>query len=83
MVLPNSTVSFLNSATYFTTPLYKPKIANEWIELKKFLKFPIKANPSGPIKIAMAFDVKNPEIILTKTEVEFKDATLMSTLLFM
>lgn len=83
MVLPNSIVLFLNSATYFTTPLYRPKIANECIELKKFLKFPINAIPSGPIKMAMAFDVKNPEIILTKTEAEFKDATLIRTLLFM
>lgn len=73
----------LNSETYFTIPLYSPNVANEWTELKKFLKFPISAIPSGPIKIAIAFEVKNPEIILTTTVAEFNEATLKSIFLFM
>ena len=83
MVLLSSNALFLNSDTYFTTPLYSPNIANECTELIKFLKLPIKAIPSGPIKMAIALEVKKPDIILTKTEVEFKEATLISTLLFM
>ena len=83
MVLLSLTISFLNSDTYLTIPLYKPRIANEWDALKKLRKFPIKAIPSGPIKMAIAFEVRNPEIILIKTDAEFNDATLISTLLFM
>jgi len=52
------------------------------MELRKFLKFPMRAIPSAPIKIAMAFEVKNPAKILIATETEFKDATFNRTLLF-
>ena len=51
-------------------------------ELKKFRKLPISANPSAPIKMAMALEVKIPAIIFIKTEVEFRDATLIKTFLF-
>ena len=53
------------------------------IARKKSRKFPIKAKPSDPIKIAMTFDMKNPENIFIKTETEFNEATLTSTLSFM
>ena len=51
-------------------------------ELKKFRRFPIRAIPSAPTKRAMAFEVKNPAIILVATEAEFNEATLIKTLLF-
>ena len=82
MVLLNSMVLFLNSAMYFTIPLYNPRMATDCIELKKFRKFPIKAKPSAPTNKAMALEVKNPAIILVKTDAEFNEATFTSTLLF-
>lgn len=53
-----------------------------WTELTKFLMFPIKASPSGPIKIAIAFEVTIPAIILVKTDAVCNDATLTKTYLF-
>ena len=53
------------------------------MELTKFCKLPINANPSAPIKIAIAFDVKIPAIILVNTDVICNDATFTKTFLFM
>lgn len=53
------------------------------MELRKFLKFPMRAIPSAPMKMAIALEVKNPAKILMATETEFKDATFNRTLLFM
>ena len=58
-------------------------MATDWMEPRKFLRLPTNAIPSGPMKIAMALEVKKPEIILVKTEAVFKEATFISTLLFM
>ena len=54
-----------------------------WNELTKFLKLPINAKPSAPIKIAIAFEVKIPAIILVNKETVCKDVTLTKTFLFM
>jgi hypothetical protein len=72
----------LNSATYFTIPLYKPKVAKDCMEYRKFLKLPISAKPSAPIKCAMALEVNKPPVILVISETEFNEATLNNTLLF-
>ena len=63
-------------------PSDRPSIEIDCIELKKLRKFPIKANPSAPLKMAMAFEVKIPATILVITEAVFKDPTLTNTLLF-
>ena len=43
----------------------------------------MRARPSAPMKMAMAFEVKIPANILVKTEAEFREATLIKTWLFM
>jgi hypothetical protein len=45
-------------------------------EVRKFLKFPIKAIPEGPMKIAKTFEVINPIPILSITLMLFKEVTL-------
>jgi hypothetical protein len=47
---------------------------------KKLFKLPINANPSGPIKTAINFEVNNPAIILIPSDIEFRLADLKSTL---
>ena len=51
--------------------------------LKKFLRLPINAMPSTPIKKAIALDVRMPAIILVTIVAEFKCATLNNTLVLM
>lgn len=80
MVFESSTVLFLNSDTYFTIPLEKPSVENDCAEPKKSLKFPISAIPSVPIKMAMAFEVKKPETILTSIATELMEAILIRIL---
>ena len=52
-------------------------------EFTKFLRFPIKAKPSAPIKTAIALEVNNPAIILVSTEAICNEVILIKTLLFM
>ncbi len=71
-------VSDLYSATYLTTPVLIPKDA---IDVKSVIKleiFPVKANPSGPIKIAYSLIVTNPTNNFTNAETPEK----MSSLIF-
>jgi hypothetical protein len=42
----------------------------------------MSAKPLGPIKTAMALDVKSPATILVKTAAVFKDIILTKTLVF-
>jgi hypothetical protein len=51
--------------------------------LKKFLRLPIRAMPSGPIYTAMNLDIKIPAIILTLILAVFKVAAFTRTSLFM
>ena len=74
-------LSSLYSATYLTMPFVKPNVENDSTVVRKFLKFPIKANPSAPIKTAMAFEVTKPTTTLVKTAIELNDAILRSRLL--
>jgi hypothetical protein len=57
-------------------------MANDCTALKKLRKFPIRAIPSTPIKMAIALEVKIPAIILVTIVAELRCATLNSTLLF-
>ncbi len=53
------------------------------IDPVKFLRLPTNAIPSDPTNKASAFDVKNPAIIFTITEIELSEATLTKTFVFM
>ena len=80
MALLNSKRLFLNSETYFTIPFEKPKEVKACAEVIKFLKFPTSAIPEGPIKMAMALEVKNPVIIFITIDTELSDAILNKVL---
>ena len=58
-------------------------MAKDCTALKKFRIFPINANPSTPIKIAIALEVTIPANILVIIVAEFKWATLNKTFAFM
>lgn len=51
----NSSLLFLNSEIYFTSPLKVPNTENCSKKLITFLKLPTRAIPSGPIIIASTF----------------------------
>ena len=53
-----------------------------WKEPTKFRRLPINANPVGPTKTAIAFDVNIPAIILVSTEVACNEVTFIKTLSF-
>lgn len=78
--MDSSSALFLNSATYLTIPFENPKVENDLAELTKSRKFPTKAIPSVPIKMAIALEVKKPEIILIKTATELIEAILIKIL---
>jgi hypothetical protein len=50
---------------------------------RKFLRLPINAIPSTPIKKAMALEVKIPAIILVIIAAELRCTTLNNTLVLM
>ena len=83
IVLESSKVSFLNLFIALTTPLYRPAIEKDCTALSKFLKFPISAIPSGPIKTAINFDTTIPEIILILRCAVLRLAALTKTSVFM
>ena len=68
--------SFLFSATYFTTPFSKPKVAIASVEVIKFRKFPTKAIPLGPTKTAITLDVIKPIATFNKILIPFKEVAL-------
>lgn len=49
------------------------------VDPTKLRKFPINAKPSAPIKIAIAFEVNIPAIILITTETVFNEVILIKT----
>jgi hypothetical protein len=51
--------------------------------LKKLRRFPIRAMPSGPIKMAMNLEIRIPAIILTLIFAVLRLAALTKTSLFM
>ncbi len=57
-------------------PFWKPSVTIVSADATKFLRFPTKANPDGPIKTAINFDIIVPVTSLTKTDNTFKDETL-------
>ena len=79
----NLTSLYSFSATYFTMPFWKPKVAIVSVEATKFLKFPTKANPLGPTKMAITFEVIRPIEILSPMLNPFKEAILNKSFLDM
>ena len=72
-----NSVSFsLVSAIYFTIPFWKPKVEIVSKEPTKFQKFPKRANPLGPIKMAITLEVINPMNNLKTTLKLFKEVIL-------
>ncbi len=78
----NSSLLFLNSEKYFTSPLKVPKTENCSKKFIAFLKLPTRAIPSGPIIIASTFWEITENIILTNTKTAFAEVILCNKLFF-
>ena len=76
IIFPNSFLSSSLSPTYLMIPGEKAKVETPSKAAIKFLKFPTKAIPLGPTKMANVFEVINPIPNFNSTLKLFKEVIL-------